>query len=65
MAKKRGRVPRPEDERSVVVTVRCRPEFKEWLREFAKKERATPTQLVEWGLVALAAQRGHVPPPDR
>jgi hypothetical protein len=63
--KKPGPKPKDDGPREALIAVRCRPPFKEWVEAFAKRERVTPSQLVEHGLVELAKVRGVEPPPDR
>lgn len=65
MAKKRKTEPQPEGPRDALIAVRCRQTFKAWLESFARRERITPSQLVELGLVSLAKERGFTEPPER
>jgi hypothetical protein len=65
MAKKRGPKPQPEQARSETVTFKCRPEYKEWLVEFAESERDIPSRLIDLGLIEIAKKRGFKPPPPR
>ncbi len=65
VAKKRGRKAQPGKVRTDSFTVRCRPEFKAWLMEFAEDEQDTPSRIVNMGLICLAKQKGRKPPPAR
>lgn len=49
----------------IYVTFRCRSEYRDWLLDFARKERLTPTQLIDFGLIELAKLKGFNPPPER
>ncbi len=65
VAKKRGPVPRPDDERTATITFRCRPVYRDWLASFAENQRDIPSRLIDMGLVCLAKQLGYKPPPKR
>ncbi len=65
MAKKRGPKPKPDEVRSETITLKCRPEYKAWLAEFARSERDIASRLIDLGLIELAKKRGHEPPPER
>lgn len=65
VAKKRGPKPKPGEQREFVITIRCRGEYRDWLNEFARKERLTPTQLIDFGLIELAKLKKNPLPPDR
>ena len=54
-----------EAKRNAAINLRSTTDFKSWLDGFAAKERLTPSQLVEHGLVLLAKARKHAPPPAR
>jgi hypothetical protein len=52
-------------QRESLVAMRCTPEFKAWLEEFADAIRATPSQVLELGVVEMAKLHKHEPPPRR
>jgi hypothetical protein len=54
-----------DEQETVTTTIRCRKEYRDWLNEFARKERLTPTQLIDFGLVELARLKKNPLPPDR
>jgi hypothetical protein len=62
MAKRKAAKAKPA---SVLLVVRCSPEFKAWVEGTAELERLTPSLLVEHALVLFAASKGHKPPPRR
>ena len=45
--------------------IRSSDEYKAWLVRFAERERATPSQLIDLGLAALAKARRFESPPPR
>lgn len=57
--------PRKPQDRVASLTVRCRPEFRQWLEELALAQRLTVSQLVEHAFVVLAAALQHPAPPRR
>jgi len=70
MAKKRTNKPGPKpaapgEQREDIVAVRCRTVWKEWLQEFADRERSTPTALIDQALAESAAKRAFREPPKR
>lgn len=54
-----------DEQETATTTIRCRKEYRDWLDEFARKERLTPTQLVDFGLIELAKLKNNPLPPDR
>lgn len=65
MAKKTGPKPNPEGARTALIAVKCRPIYKAWIVQLAKKRRVTPSQLVDIALAKLAELDGEEPPPER
>jgi hypothetical protein len=63
--KKTGPKPSAEGPRNALIAIKCRKAYKDWVAEFARTERLTPSQIVDMGLVALAEKRGFRPPPER
>jgi hypothetical protein len=54
-------VSRPEP----LIAVKCRKEFKDWVSEFARKLRTTPSQLIDRALAKLAENERFKEPPAR
>jgi hypothetical protein len=50
---------------SALIALKCRQEFKDWVSEFARKLRTTPSQLVDRALTKLAEVEGFKEPPER
>lgn len=48
-----------------VVSMRGRPEWREWLGGLAEKCRATPSGLIDRALAELAKREGYDEPPPR
>lgn len=48
-----------------LIALKCRQAYKDWVADFAKLKRTTPSQLIDQALVAFAETEGHVPPPER
>jgi hypothetical protein len=65
VAKKTGPKPKPEGPREALIALKCRQEFKDWVSEFARKLRTTPSQLVDRALTKLAEVEGFKEPPER
>ena len=65
VAKKRGPVPRPDDERTATITFRCRPEYRDWLAKFAADQRDIPSRMIDIALVCLAEKLKYKAPPRR
>ncbi len=66
MAKKKpGPKPKPQGTRSSLLAVKCRPEWKEYVEEFSREERVTPSHLVDRAIAALAREMKRKAPPER
>jgi hypothetical protein len=63
--KKPGPKPNPEGPREDLIAIKCRSEYKTWVKSMAKKRRVTPSQLVDIALARMAEQDGDEPPPER
>jgi hypothetical protein len=63
--KKTGPKPKVEGVREVLIGVKCRRSYKEWVERFARKRRTTPSQLIDVALMDLARADGFEPPPER
>jgi hypothetical protein len=64
VAKKRGAKPRGNPPK-VLVTMKVNQTFKDWLVSVARQKRLTPSQVIEFGLIALAKAEGLPEPPER
>jgi hypothetical protein len=65
MAKKRGPAPKPEERRDQFISFKCKGDYKDWVKDFARKLRTTPAQLIDQALVKYAESQGHGAPPER
>ena len=65
VAKKRGPKPTDEGPRDVLIGVKCRRAYKEWVARLARKHRITPSQIIDRALVVFAREDGFDPPPER
>ena len=45
--------------------MKCRQAYKDWVAEFARSERTTPSGLIDISLYERAKTRGYPLPPDR
>jgi predicted transcriptional regulator len=63
--KKPGPKPNPNRVRSAVVSIRSRPEWKEWLEEFAKYSEQDLSNLIDDALQQHARTRKFKVPPRR
>jgi hypothetical protein len=63
--KRMGRPPSPEGARAIALTIRARPEWKEWLGRFAQHCRAEMAEVVDDALETYAKTKGFEPPPKR
>lgn len=50
------------DSRSIVVSMKGTPEFRDWLNELAEFDRSTAVQIMEKGAVLYAKQVGFEKP---
>lgn len=55
----------PEESKMTHFHMRCRNEYREWMKDFADQTRVTPAILIDQALMALALERGFEPPPRR
>lgn len=60
-----GRPPTPDGPRGLVLGIRGRAAWKEWLIEFAEYSRSDMVDLIDDALEALAKTRGFRAPPKR
>jgi hypothetical protein len=68
MAQKRakpGPKPKPQGALPNVVSMRGRPEWRDWLGRLAEKCRATPSALIDRALAELAKREEFEEPPPR
>lgn len=62
MARKTTTKVAPPDTRSIIVTLKGNPEFREWLNRLADHDRSTAVQVMERGVIAYAKQVGFTEP---
>lgn len=60
-----GRKPDPEQLRSTMITIRCRPEWRDWLNRLAAERGTDVSELVVEVLYRFARDGGHEMPPRR
>lgn len=63
--KKPGPKPSAEGLRDQLIAMKCRPAYKQWVEEFARERRTTPSQLIDVALLMLSKADGFAPPPER
>lgn len=51
--------------RRAALAMKCREEYKAWVEDLARKQRTTPSQLLDWALADFAEAAGFGTPPDR
>ncbi len=51
VAKKTGPKPTPEGPREALIAMKCRQRYKDWVGEFAERERTNPSGLIDLALV--------------
>jgi hypothetical protein len=57
--------PDPSRPRSALVTIRCRPEWRDWLARFATAKNIDMSDLVDEALLRYARVEGFDMPPRR
>ena len=60
-----GRKPDPERLRTTMVAIRCRPEWRDWLKGFAASRGLDMSELTAEVLHRFARDVGHEMPPER
>jgi hypothetical protein len=63
--KKTGPKPTPLGPREDLIAIKCRKAYKEWVVEYARSKRTTPSQLIDQALVKSAEADGFKLPPER
>ncbi|WP_422928618.1 hypothetical protein [Singulisphaera sp. PoT] len=65
VAKKTGPKPTPEGPREALIALKCRQAYKDWVVQYARDKRTTPSQLIDQALVFMAQSEGREAPPER
>ena len=56
---------KPDPDEVVILSLKCRREWREWAMKLAKAERASLATLIDQLLAERARARGFVNPPNR
>lgn len=63
--KKPGPKPTEEGPKGALIALKCRQSYKDWVNEYARSRRTTPSQLIDQALVKMAEADGFKQPPER
>lgn len=62
---KPGPKPDPSRARSALITIRCKPQYRDWVNRFAERLGLDVAELVDDSLLKRAREEGFEMPPPR